>query len=64
MEHKPYAIKWTGIQAKLPMYVAVEKHILPYTQMLEHTRRFKTREDAAKELRNEYEVIVELPKHN
>lgn len=60
IKYKPFAIKWNGIQTKTPMYVAVENHIVPYTQLMEYTRRFLTRDEAAKELRNEDEVIVEL----
>jgi len=54
-----FAIKLNKLKTA-PTYLAEEKHITPYTQLPQYIRRFESREEAAKHLWNEHEVIVDM----
>jgi hypothetical protein len=57
---KHFAIKKTNRINIEPVYVAVPEYILPYTVSSKYIKRYLTREDAAKDLMHEAEVIVDL----
>ena len=59
LKAKHFAIKRKRLNLK-DDFVATLKHIVPYTLLPQHIRRFETREEAAKELMNENEIIVDL----
>jgi len=59
-EEKHYAIKRTNFFGYQVCYAAMKNYILGYTNKPEFIKRFATREEAEKDLRNEMEVIVDL----
>lgn len=60
MNQRHFAIKKRNLLNLPEVYVANVGYILPYTADPSHIRHFGSRAEADEEIRNEFEVIVDL----
>ena len=60
LKAKHFAIKRSELLVESKTFVAVDKHVVAYTQLPQYIKRYLTRDEAALDLRNEREVIVDL----